>query len=117
MAEPGSVFSHRRDPTPEELLVEDMVETFTEDLQALVDAFMPDGRPPFTVPLTKAETLERLMTATPPDWQNWLAQLDTIPDPAERRKMAAELFEQWAGVQTAQAGLGPQVAGQPEGVV
>ena len=108
MAEPGTVFSQKRDPTFEESLVEDMVEWIASDVQELLDALMPDGRPPFTVPLTKAEIEERLMTATPPDWQNWLAQLETIPDPVEKRKMASELFERWAAVQTIQAGMGPQ---------
>ena len=104
---PGGVFSQRRDPTFEELLVEDMVEWIEDDMQALLDNLSPDGRPPFTVLLTQAEILERLRDAPPPQWQQWLAEIDTIPDPAEKKRLAAELFEQWAAVQTVQAGMGP----------
>ncbi len=108
MAEPGSVFARRRDSTDVELLVEDIVQSIDDNVRAILDVLMPDGRPPFTVPLTETEVLERFATATPPDWQSWLAQLETIPDPVEKRKMASELFERWAAVQTVQAGMGPQ---------
>ncbi len=108
MTEPGAVFARRRDSTDVELLVEDIVQSIDDNVQAVLDVLMPDGRPPFTVPLTEAEILERFATATPPDWQRWLAELETIPDPAEKRKLAAELFEHWAAAQTVQAGMGPQ---------
>jgi hypothetical protein len=83
----------------EERLRDKIVAGVYRDADNIVKRLAPDGRPPFTVPLSKAELTERLRNAQEADWYQWATRLAGIPDPKERQKAMGDLFKQWADQQ------------------
>lgn len=89
----------------EERIVEQLTDVMEADLTDLLKRLMPEGRRPFVKKLSERETVERILEATPADFEGWQkALVQPGMEPKELARARADWIKAFSWRQMVEAG-------------